>query len=105
MKEIKVIIETFIPDSVLERLAAVDQLPVLTVSSIQVHSLIYPGCESLEQTKLEIVVRDEIVEPVIQAIQVGVRRGHCSDGRMFLTATEEIVNIRSGERWTHRTTM
>ena len=46
---------------------------------------------------LTIIVRDEQVEPVIDAIIQGARTGKIGDGKIFVSALEEVVRIRTGE--------
>src|ERR1041385_4672553 len=46
---------------------------------------------------LTIIVRDEQVEPAIDAIITGARTGQFGDGKIFLSALEEVVRIRTGE--------
>ena len=42
-------------------------------------------------------MRDEQVEPVIDAIIQGARTGKIGDGKIFVSALEEVVRIRTGE--------
>lgn len=52
----------------------------------------------LPKMKLEIVVRDEQVDDVIQAIMESGRTGEVGDGKVFLSRIEDAVRIRTGER-------
>jgi len=47
--------------------------------------------------KLEIVCRDEKAEPFVRIIQEHARTGAPGDGRIFVSAIERTVNIRSGQ--------
>lgn len=98
MKEIKAIIQPFLLDAVLERLTNVDHLPAVTVSSVQGHSIDHPEYQPDEKTKLEIMVQDELVEPVIQAIHGGAHTGNPGDGRIWVIDIQETIKIRTAER-------
>jgi nitrogen regulatory protein PII len=52
----------------------------------------------LPKIKLEIVVRDEIVERVIDAISQAANTGKIGDGKIFVLPLEEAIRIRTGER-------
>jgi nitrogen regulatory protein P-II 1 len=46
---------------------------------------------------LTIIARDEQVEGILNAVAGGARTGKIGDGKMFVTAVEEVVRIRTGE--------
>ncbi|HID07270.1 MAG TPA: P-II family nitrogen regulator [Armatimonadetes bacterium] len=52
----------------------------------------------LSKVKLEIVVRDDQVEDVIEAIIRAARTGEIGDGKIFVTPVEEAVRVRTGDR-------
>lgn len=52
----------------------------------------------MAKVKLEIVVRDEQVEEVIDAIVKAARTGEIGDGKIFVTTVEEAVRVRTGDR-------
>jgi nitrogen regulatory protein PII len=66
------------------------------------HTELYRGAEYvvdfLPKIKLEIVVRDEIVERVIDAISQAANTGKIGDGKIFVLPLEEAIRIRTGER-------
>ena len=66
------------------------------------HTELYRGAEYvvdfLPKIKLEIVVRDEIVERVIDAITQAANTGKIGDGKIFVLPLEEAIRIRTGER-------
>jgi nitrogen regulatory protein P-II 1 len=66
------------------------------------HTEIYRGSEYtvdfLPKVKLEIVVPDERVDEVVAAIVKGARTGKIGDGKIFVSAVEEVVRIRTEER-------
>jgi nitrogen regulatory protein P-II 1 len=52
----------------------------------------------LPKVKLEMVVADEMVEKVIQAIMTTARTGKIGDGKIFVTKVDEAIRIRNDER-------
>jgi len=66
------------------------------------HTEIYRGSEYtvdfLPKVKLEIVVPDERVDEVVAAIVKGARTGKIGDGKIFVSAVEEVIRIRTEER-------
>lgn len=52
----------------------------------------------LPKLKVEIVVADERVEPVIDAIVKSAFTGEIGDGKIFLYKAEEAIRIRNQER-------
>jgi nitrogen regulatory protein P-II 1 len=66
------------------------------------HTEIYRGTEYvidfLPKVKIEIVVKDEDVEKVIQTIMKTAQTGRVGDGKIFVIPVEEVVRIRTGER-------
>ncbi len=51
----------------------------------------------LKKICLKIAVNDEFVQPCIDAIIAGARTGAIGDGKIFVTALEQCVRIRTGE--------
>ena len=62
---------------------------------------IYRGAEYLvsflPKVKIEIVVDDAQVERAVEAIQKAAHTGKIGDGKIFVTAIEQVVRIRTGE--------
>jgi len=54
--------------------------------------------DTLPKLKLEVVVRDEDVERVIEAIIKSAWTGDVGDGKIFVIPVEEVVRVRTGER-------
>ncbi len=54
----------------------------------------------LKKTRIDIAVNDDFVQKTIDAIIAGARTGEIGDGKIFVTALEECVRIRSGETGT-----
>jgi nitrogen regulatory protein PII len=54
--------------------------------------------EFLQKLKLEIVVDDDRVDTVVNAIQDAARTGEIGDGKIFISTIESVVRIRTGDR-------
>ena len=50
------------------------------------------------KVKVEVVVADEQVNAVLDAIERSARTGRIGDGKIFVVPIEEVVRIRTGER-------
>ncbi len=106
MKLITAIIKPFKLDDVREALAEVG-VAGMTVSETRGfgrqkgHTELYRGAEYvidfLPKIKLEIAVADELVERVIETLTETARSGRIGDGKIFVTALERVVRIRTGE--------
>jgi nitrogen regulatory protein P-II 1 len=53
--------------------------------------------DMLEKTKIEIVVKDEMADPVVQAICKSARTGEVGDGKIFVLPVSRAVRVRTGE--------
>lgn len=62
----------------------------------------YRGTEVLlnmiPKVKFELVVPDDRVEELVGVIRETAATGSVGDGKIFITAMEEVVRIRTGER-------
>lgn len=54
--------------------------------------------ELLDKMELEIVIVDDMVEKVIDAIVSSAKTGELGDGKIFIIPVEDVVRIRTGER-------
>lgn len=65
------------------------------------HTELYRGAEYvvdfLPKVKVEAAVDSALVEQVIEAIEGAARTGKIGDGKIFVTALEQVVRIRTGE--------
>ena len=52
----------------------------------------------LPKVEIEVVVPDNVVEDVIEAIMAAARTGEIGDGRVFVLPVEQSYNIRTGAR-------
>ena len=51
----------------------------------------------LPKVKVEVVVKDVDVDRCIEAIVKAAKTGKIGDGKIFVTAVEQVVRIRTGE--------
>ncbi len=56
------------------------------------------GIDLLPKVKLELVLDDKLVDPVIDAIVKSASTGKIGDGKIFLYKVEDAIRIRSLER-------
>jgi len=56
------------------------------------------GIDLLPKVKLELVLDDKLVDPVVDAIIKSASTGKIGDGKIFLYKVEEAIRIRSQER-------
>jgi nitrogen regulatory protein P-II 1 len=107
MKKIEAIIKPFKLDEVKDALHEVGLTGITVVEAKgfgrqKGHTELYRGAEYvvdfLPKVKLEIVLDDALVERAIEAIQRAAHTGRIGDGKIFVTAVEEAIRIRTGER-------
>ena len=107
MKLITAVIKPFKLDDVKDALHEVG-VSGITVAEVKGfgrqkgHTELYRGAEYvidfLPKVKVEVVVEDSMVENVIEAIENAARTGRIGDGKIFVTAVEQAVRIRTGDR-------
>ena len=106
MKKIEAIIKPFKLDDAKEALSAVG-VSGITVSEVKGfgrqkgHTELYRGAEYvvdfLPKIKLEIVVSEEMVEKVANALLESCQTGRIGDGKIFVLPVDQAVRIRTGE--------
>ena len=106
MKLITAILKPFKLDDVREALSDIGVKGV-TVTEVKGfgrqkgHTELYRGAEYvvdfLPKVKVEVAVIDEMVEPAIEAITRIASTGKIGDGKIFVTALEQVIRIRTGE--------
>jgi nitrogen regulatory protein P-II 1 len=66
------------------------------------HTELYRGAEYvidfLPKIKLEIVVPEDQVVKVVEAITESAKTGKIGDGKIFIHPMDEVIRIRTGER-------
>ena len=106
MKLIAAIVRPFKLDDVREALsqAGVSGITVTEVKGFgrqKGHTELYRGAQYvvdfLPKVKIETVVDDSQVEAIVEAIQQSARTGKTGDGKIFVTAIDQVIRIRTGE--------
>ncbi|GAA4027565.1 nitrogen regulatory protein P-II [Allokutzneria multivorans] len=107
MKLVTAIVKPFTLDDVK---SALEQLGVLgmTVSEVQGygrqkgHTEVYRGAEYavdfVPKVRVEVLVDDEVVGKVVDAVVAAARTGKIGDGKVWVTPVETLVRVRTGER-------
>ena len=54
--------------------------------------------EFLQKLKVEVVVENEKVNSVIEAIAEAAKTGEIGDGKIFITSIDSVVRIRTGDK-------
>ena len=107
MKQIEAIIKPFKLDEVKEALTKVG-IQGMTITEVKGfgrqkgHTELYRGAEYsvdfLPKVKIQILVPDEKVSQVVDAILQTARTGKIGDGKIFIVPVEEVIRIRTGEK-------
>ena len=107
MKLVTAIVKPFVLEDVK---AALEQVGVLgmTVSEVQGygrqkgHTEVYRGAEYsvdfVPKVRVEVVVDDSLADKVVDAVVEFARTGKIGDGKVWVTAVETVVRVRTGER-------
>ena len=107
MFKIEAIIKPFRLDEVKD---ALDEAGVLGMTITEVKGFgrqkgkteLYRGAEYvvdfIPKIKIEVVVRDDLVDRVVDAIEKAAKTGRIGDGKIFVSPISEVVRIRTGER-------
>jgi nitrogen regulatory protein PII len=65
------------------------------------HTELYRGAEYvvdfLPKLKIEVVVSDELLDGVLDAIQQAAKTGSVGDGKIFVSTVDQVIRIRTGE--------
>ena len=106
MKMVMAIVKPFKLDDVREALAEVG-VQGITVTEVKGfgrqrgHTELYRGAEYvvdfLPKIKLETAVTDDRVDAVVEAISKAAVTGKTGDGKIFVSAIDQVVRIRTGE--------
>jgi nitrogen regulatory protein P-II 1 len=106
MKKIEAIFKPFKLDEVREALSEIG-VSGLTVTEVKGfgrqkgHTELYRGAEYvvdfLPKVKVDVVVPDKLLDGAIDAIVKAARTGKIGDGKIFVSAVEQVVRIRTGE--------
>jgi len=106
MKLVTAIIKPFKLDDVREALSEIG-VQGITVTEVKGfgrqkgHTELYRGAEYvvdfLPKVKIDVATSDEQLEQVIEAITKAANTGKIGDGKIFVTALEQAIRIRTGE--------
>ncbi|WP_137297517.1 P-II family nitrogen regulator [Psychromonas sp. SP041] len=106
MKMLTAIIKPFKLDEVREAVMGIG-IAGVTVSEVKGfgrqkgHTELYRGAEYqvdfLPKVKLEIAVKDDDIERLVEAIISAANTGKVGDGKIFIQPLEQVVRIRTGE--------
>ena len=107
MKRIEAIIKSFKLDEVKDRLYQVGARG-MTVSEVRGFGRtggkreVYRGSaytvDFVPKVRVQIVVDDEMVQTIVDAILASARTGEIGDGKIFISPVADVVRIRTGER-------
>jgi nitrogen regulatory protein P-II 1 len=110
MKKIEAIIKPFKLDDVKEALQEIGLQGITVVEARgfgrqKGHTELYRGAEYvvdfLPKVKVEVIVPDDQVEKIIEAIVAAAQTGRIGDGKIFVLPVEDAIRIRTGERGEH----
>jgi len=106
MKLISAIIKPFKLDDVREALSELG-VSGITVTEVKGfgrqkgHTELYRGAEYvvdfLPKIKLEVAVKEELLDQAIEAITGAAKTGKIGDGKIFVMSLDQVVRIRTGE--------
>jgi nitrogen regulatory protein P-II 2 len=106
MKFVSAIIKPFKLDEVREALSAIG-VQGITVTEVKGfgrqkgHTELYRGAEYvvdfLPKVKLEVAIKDELLDQVVDAIEKSAATGKIGDGKVFVFNLEQVYRIRTGE--------
>ena len=106
MKKIEAIVRPFKLDEVKESLADIG-VQGMTVTEVKGFGRtggkkeVYRGSayvvDFVPKVKIEVVVGDDLVRQVVDAVVAAAQTGRIGDGKIFVYPVEEAVRIRTGE--------
>jgi nitrogen regulatory protein P-II 2 len=106
MKFVTAIIKPFKLDEVREALSAIG-VQGITVTEVKGfgrqkgHTELYRGAEYvvdfLPKVKIEVAIKEDLLEQVIEAIEKSANTGKIGDGKIFVFELEQVIRIRTGE--------
>jgi nitrogen regulatory protein P-II 2 len=109
MKLVTAIIKPFKLDDVREALSEIG-VQGITVTEVKGfgrqkgHTELYRGAEYvvdfLPKVKVEVAISTDLLDQVIDAISKAAHTGKIGDGKIFVSALEQVIRIRTGETGT-----
>lgn len=107
MKKLEIIIRPAVFDKVKN---ALSEIGIHGMNYIEIkgfgrqhgHTEVYRGStvtvDFLPKIKIELVIHDEALDKVINAVLLSARTGQIGDGKIFVSEVEDAIRIRTGER-------
>lgn len=107
MKKLEIIIRPAVFDKVKN---ALSEIGIHGMNYIEIkgfgrqhgHTEVYRGStvtvDFLPKIKIELVIHDEALDKVINAVLTSARTGQIGDGKIFVSEVEDAIRIRTGER-------
>jgi len=106
MKFVTAIIKPFKLDEVREALSAIG-VQGITVTEVKGfgrqkgHTELYRGAEYvvdfLPKVKIDVAIKEDLLEQVIEAIEKSANTGKIGDGKIFVFELEQVIRIRTGD--------
>jgi nitrogen regulatory protein P-II 2 len=106
MKLVSAIIKPFKLDEVRESLSLIG-VQGITVTEVKGfgrqkgHTELYRGAEYvvdfLPKIKIDVAIKTELLDQVIEAIEKAANTGKIGDGKIFVFELEQVIRIRTGE--------
>jgi nitrogen regulatory protein P-II 1 len=107
MKKVEAIIKPFKLEEVKEALTEIG-ITGLTITEVKGygrqkgHTEVYRGAEYKVEfnpkIKIELIIDTPLVDRAVEAIRKAANTGKIGDGKIFVTAVENVVRIRTGEQ-------
>ncbi len=108
MKQVRAIIQPFMAAKVFKALRQIEGLPGLTMSRVAGwgeagvqdadHTFEEGGYIFAHKIMLDIVVADELVDEIVEAIHRTAHTGNLGDGKIFIYDVVDACKIRTGDR-------
>lgn len=108
MKEIKAIIQPFMLSKVVDALKKIPHFPGITVAKVQGfgrekgedahHRIMEDLIDYVPKVKIEVVVNDDMLDIVVEAILEHAHTGNKGDGKIFVYDVKETIRIKTKER-------
>ena len=105
MKEVKAIIQSFKLSAVTRALQEIPGFPVMTVSDCRgfgkekgregPHRVIEDLIDYIPKIRIEIMLKDEMVDTVVETIANVAHTGNPGDGKIFIYDIEKAVRIKN----------